>query len=211
MTQRGARRVRCHSIAASIGHDGLVTRIVLFHSVYGLRNAVVAAAKFLRAAGHDVVTPDLYAGHVARSIEEGFAFSDRIGWATIMQRAREAIRDQPADTVLAGLSMGAGVAGELLAERPGTRGLILLHGTAGDPHSVRRGLPVQLHVGQADAMFPPAEVAAWHDAMASAGAAVELFVYPDVEHFFTDPDAPDYDQSAATLVWQRALSFLDAL
>ncbi|WP_030443538.1 dienelactone hydrolase family protein [Actinoplanes subtropicus] len=188
-----------------------MTRVALFHSVYGLRPAVVAAARFLRAAGHDVVTPDLYAGYVARSIEEGFTFSDRIGWATIMQRAREAVRDQPDDTVLAGLSMGAGVAGGLLAERPGTRGVMLLHGTGGDPRSVRGGLPVQLHVGQADAMFPPAEVAAWHDAMAAAGAVVELLVYPHAEHFFTDPDVPDYDQAAATLLWQRARSFLDAL
>lgn len=185
-----------------------MTHIVLFHSVYGLRPAVVTAAEELRAAGHVVRTPDLYAGEVAQSIEEGFALSRRIGWPAIMRRAREALRDAPADAVLAGLSMGAGVAGELLADRPGARGLLLLHGTGGDPRSVRGGLPVQIHVGHADPMFPPAKVAAWRDEMLAAGASVELFEYPDVAHFFTDPGDPDFDATAAARAWRRSLVFL---
>lgn len=185
--------------------------VVLFHSVYGLRPAVIAAAGLLRAAGHQVTTPDLYAGPVAESIDEGFALSDRIGWPAIMRRAREAVEDLPADTVLAGLSMGAGVAGELLADRPGAAGLLLLHGTGGDPCTVPKGLPVQVHVGQADAMFPPAEVTTWQSAMAAAGAAVELFTYPAAGHFFTDPGVDEYAAEAATLAWQRSLHFLGAL
>jgi dienelactone hydrolase len=188
-----------------------VTHIALFHSVYGLRPAVLTAADRLRTAGHEVSTPDLYAGEVARSLDEGFAISDRIGWATIMRRAQDAVRDLPAATVLAGLSMGAGVAGELLTDRRGAAGLLLLHGTGGDPHTVRGGLPVQLHIGRADAMFPLPEVAAWHRAMAAAGAAIELFTYPAVEHFFTDPGGPEYDAAAAELAWERSLRFLGAL
>ena len=188
-----------------------MTHIALFHSVYGLRPAVIAAADRLRAAGHEVSTPDLYAGPVAQSIDEGFALSDRIGWAAIMRRARDAVRDLPAGTVLAGLSMGAGVAGELLAERRDAAGLLLLHGTGGDPHTVRSGLPVQVHVGQADAMFPPTEVAAWRSAMTAAGASVDLFSYPAVAHFFTDPGAPEYDAAAAELAWDRSLRFLGTL
>jgi dienelactone hydrolase len=172
---------------------------------------VVAAADRLRAAGHQVSTPDLYAGQVARSLDEGFALSDRIGWATIMRRARDAVRDLPADAVLAGLSMGAGVAGELITDRPDAAGLLLLHGTGGDPDTVRTGLPVQVHVGQADAMFPPGTVAAWLSAMAAAGATVEVFSYPAVQHFFTDADGPEYDAAATELAWDRSLRFLGAL
>ena len=179
--------------------------------MYGLRPAVLAAADRLRAAGHAVSTPDLYAGPVAQSLDEGFALSDRIGWATIMGRARDTVRDLPPDAVLAGLSMGAVVAAELLAERRDAAGLLLLHAIGGDPHTVRSGMPVQVHVGQADAMFPPTEVAAWRGAMAAAGAAVELFSYPAVKHFFTDPAGPEYDTAAAELAWARALLFLGAL
>jgi dienelactone hydrolase len=39
----------------------------------------------------------------------------------------------------------------------------------------------------------------------------ELFVYPGDRHLFTDNSLPDYDESAATLLKQRVLSFLDAI
>jgi dienelactone hydrolase len=191
------------------GHLDRVRHVALFHSVYGLRPSVLAAAEFFRAAGHTVTTPDLYAGPVASTIDEGFALSERIGWPTIIRRAREAVRDLPADTVLAGLSMGAGVAGELIGER--TAGLLLLHGTGADARAVRRGLPVQIHVGEAETMFPPAAVAAWRTAMAAAGAAVELFTYRGARHFFTDAGADEYDEAAATLTWQRSLRFVGSL
>jgi dienelactone hydrolase len=182
-----------------------VRDVVLFHSVYGLRPAVLAAAEMLRAAGHRVVTPDLYGGPVASSIEEGFAISERVGWAAIMRRARDAVQDVPATAVLAGISMGAGVAGELLAERPGASGLLVLNGIGGRP---RAGLPVQAHVGEADTMFPPAELAAWERGMTAGGAVVEVFSYPGARHFFTDSGASEYDEVAAGLAWRRGRDFL---
>jgi dienelactone hydrolase len=188
-----------------------VATIALFHSVYGLRPAVLAAAQRLRSAGHVVVAPDLYAGEVAACIDDGFALSDRIGWETIMRRAQQALRDLPVSTVLAGFSMGVGVVGGLLSERHDTAGLLLLHGIGGDPAAVRVGLPVHLHIADPDGLFPPAEVAAWRDAMTNAGAAVRVHPYSGVGHLFTDPDVPDYDAQAAELAWHRSLAFLGSL
>jgi len=186
-----------------------VTHVALFHSVYGLRPAVLAAADRFRAAGHQVVAPDLYAGEVADTVDEGFALSERIGWATIMQRARDAVRDLPADTVLAGLSMGTGVVSGLLAERRETAGLLLLHGTGGELPSLRADLPVQLHIAEHDEYFSDADVTAWRTTTAEAGAAVEVFTYPGVGHLFTDPETTDHDGAAAALTWRRSLDFLD--
>jgi dienelactone hydrolase len=185
--------------------------VALFHSVYGLRPAVLTAADRLRAAGHEVIAPDLYDGPVAKTLDEGFALSSRIGWPKIMQRARQALAHFPADTVLAGLSMGAGVAGDLLPDRPTTAALLLLHGTGGDPRTTPSGLPIQLHIGEADHMFPPEHITAWRTAMTTAGAAVELFTYPAAGHFFTDPGAPEYDEAATDLTWQRSIQFLASL
>jgi dienelactone hydrolase len=113
--------------------------------------------------------------------------------------------------VLAGISMGAGVAGELLAERPDAAGLLLLNGYGGAPGAVRAGLPVQVHVGEADTMFPPGEVTAWQGAMAAAGASVAVFSYPGVRHFFTDSGVEEYDSAAAELAWERSLRFVGSL
>ena len=188
-----------------------MAHIALFHSVYGMRPAVSAAADQFRAAGHRVVTPDLYAGQSAPTVAEGFTLSDKIGWATMMQRARDAVRYLPDDAVLSGFSMGAGIAGALLAERPAAAGLLLLHGAAGDPGSIRVGLPVQMHIADPDEYDSPEDVATWHEAMAEAGADVEVFAYPGPGHLFTDPELPDYDEKAAALTWERSLAFLARL
>lgn len=185
---------------------------MLFHSVYGRRPAVLAAADRLRAAGHTVTAPDLYAGRLAPTAAAGFALCDQIGWQTIMRRARQALTGCPPETVLAGLSMGASVAASLLDERPATAGLLMLHNTGGNVEAaVRAGLPIQLHIADPDEYQSPADVAAWEQAITGAGASVQLFRYPGAGHLFTDPGTPDHDDQAATLAWQRSLRFLSSL
>lgn len=183
----------------------------MFHSVYGRRPAVLDAGGQLRAAGHTVIAPDLYAGQVAATVDEGFALCDRIGWPVILERARQALAGMPGETVLAGLSMGAAVALALLIERPRTAGLLLLHNTGGGAEGIRPGLPAQLHIAEPDAYQPAAEVAAWERAMTDAGAGVQVFRYRGAGHLFTDPGTPDHDGPASALAWRRSLSFLAAL
>ncbi|MEU5790320.1 dienelactone hydrolase family protein [Micromonospora purpureochromogenes] len=188
-----------------------MTHIVLFHSVYGLRPAVLAQADRLRAAGHRVVTPDLYGEPPTETVEAGFALFDKIGHDEVLRRGRAALAPLPSETVLAGWSMGAGVAGALLAERPDAAGLLLLHGTGADPAAVRPGLPVQLHLADPDEYETPEEIAEWQRAMTGAGARLEVFRYPGAGHLFTDPDVPDHDPRAAEQTWERALTFLAGL
>jgi dienelactone hydrolase len=181
----------------------------MFHSVYGRRPAILTAAALLRAAGHEVTAPDLYAGQVAATADEGFALCDQIGWPVVLHRARQALAGLPPETVLAGLSMGAAVAAALLGERPDTAGLLLLHNTGGgDAESVPPGLRLQLHIADPDTYQSAAQVAAWEQRMTDAGASVQVFRYPGAGHLFTDPGTPDHDGPAADLAWQRGLSFL---
>jgi dienelactone hydrolase len=81
---------------------------------------VLDAANRLRVAGHTVIAPDLYAGQLAATVDEGFALCDQIGWPVILGRARQALAGMPAETVLAGLSMGAAVAAGHLFTDPAT-------------------------------------------------------------------------------------------
>jgi dienelactone hydrolase len=189
-----------------------VAHVALFHSVYGRRPAVLTAVDRLTAAGHTVVAPDLYAGQLAATVDEGFALCGQIGWPAILRRARQALAQLPPRTVLAGLSMGSSVAAALLGERPESAGLLLLHNTGGgDGEKVRPGLPVQLHIAEPDTYQPAAEVMAWEQDMTEAGAAVRVFRYPAAGHLFTDQGTPDHDGPAADLAWQRSLDFLSGL
>ncbi|MFD0473567.1 hypothetical protein ACFQ0B_38880 [Nonomuraea thailandensis] len=64
-----------------------MARVLLLHSMYGLRPAVHQAADRLRAAGHEVHVPDLYGGRVAGTAEEGIAIKEEIGRDELLKRA----------------------------------------------------------------------------------------------------------------------------
>lgn len=64
-----------------------VANVVLFHSVYGLRPAVIEAADRFRSAGHTATTPDLYGGTVFGDLAEARGFRDRLGEGTLTRRA----------------------------------------------------------------------------------------------------------------------------
>jgi dienelactone hydrolase len=182
--------------------------IVLFHSVYGLRPLERSAAERLAAEGHDVHIPDLYEGRVAGSVDEGFTIRNEIGWTRLCERAEKAVATLPASAVLGGFSMGAGVAATLWPQRPGTAGLLFLHGIAEIPANARKNTPLQVHLADPDPFEPADEVAAWQSAAEQSGIALELFKYPGPGHLYTDPALPDY---AAEQTWNRVIRFLDKL
>jgi dienelactone hydrolase len=182
-----------------------MANIVLFHSAYGLRPAVHAAAERLRVAGHTVHTPDLYGGRTADQMSDALALRDEIGASTLGARAAGAVTDIPSGTILAGFSLGASYAQRVGAAEPRVAGLLLLHGT-GESATVRPGLPVQLHVASRDEFEPAEDVAAWHATLARSGASVEVFEYTG-GHLYTDHDLPDFDAASADLTWERALKF----
>lgn len=188
-----------------------MAHIALFHSVLGLRSAELFAAERLRRAGHEVVTPDLFDGETASALDEGFQLVDRIGWAAVVKRARQALAGMPDETVLAGVSMGTGVVADLWPERSATAGALLLHATADLPGTVRPGLRVQLHVAEPDEFAPPERVAALRRAAEESGVDLEVFRYPGIGHFYTDHELPDHAPAAAELTWRRVLSFLSEI
>ncbi|KOV50088.1 dienelactone hydrolase [Streptomyces sp. AS58] len=187
--------------------------IVLFHSAFGLGPAVRAAADRLRSAGHEVWTPDLFAGRTFETVEEGMAFHDGIGKDELLKRAVLAAAPySERGLVYAGFSLGASVAQTLALGDDKARGLLLLHGTSDlAPNAEADDLPVQLHVAEPDPFETDDWLSAWYLQMRRAGADVEIHRYAGAGHLYTDPDLPDYDAEAAEATWRVALGFLDSL
>ncbi|MBT2385597.1 dienelactone hydrolase family protein [Streptomyces sp. ISL-11] len=189
------------------------TTIVLFHSAYGLRPAVHAAAERLRAAGHEVHVPDLYDGRTADTVEEGMAIKEEIGAEELLKRAITAAAPlSDRGLVYAGFSLGGSVAQNLALGDEKARGLLLLHGTSdlAEDAAVDE-LPVQLHVADPDPFEPHDWLNAWYLRMGRAGADVEVHRYPGAGHLYTDPELADYDEEAAEATWRVALGFLEEL
>jgi dienelactone hydrolase len=73
------------------------------------------------------------------------------------------------------------------------------------------GVPVQIHAMAADELFvTEGDLDAARD-LAETAEDAELFLYPGDRHLFADRSLAAYDQSAATLLRQRVLSFLSKI
>lgn len=194
------------------GTMGLMN-IMLFHSTYGLRPAVHAAAARLRAAGHEVQVPDLFEGHTFETVEEGLAFKEEVGKDELLRRAVLAAAPySDRGLVYAGFSFGASTAQTLALGDEKARGLLMFHGTSdiAENASVDE-LPVQLHVADPDPFETHDWLNSWYLQMQRTGADVEVYRYPGAGHLFTDPELPDHDAASAELAWKVALGFLATL
>ncbi|NED91743.1 dienelactone hydrolase [Streptomyces sp. SID11233] len=187
--------------------------IMLFHSTCGLRPAVHAAADRLRAAGHEVRVPDIFAGHTFETVEEGLAFQQETGKEELLKRAVLAAAPySDSGLVYAGFSFGASVAQTLALGDAKARGLLMFHGTSDIAESASVDeLPVQLHVADPDPYETHDWLNSWYLQMRRTGADVEIYRYPGAGHLFTDAELPDFDQASAELGWKVGIGFLATL
>src|SRR6478735_11846989 len=102
-----------------------MAEIIVFHHILGLTPGVEAFADDLRAAGHTVHTPDLYAGRRFDSIEAGASFAQGPEAPDLDALADAAVADLPAEVVYLGISSGVMQAQRLAQTRPGAAGAIL--------------------------------------------------------------------------------------
>ncbi len=192
-----------------------MTEVVVFHHILGLTDGVRAFADDLRAGGHVVHTPDLYAGHRAESIDEGREFVERIGEETLTGRADESVAALPPALVYAGFSLGAATAQRFAQTRPGARGALLYEACIPITGAWTFGpwpedVPVQIHGMDRDPFFGlEGDIDAARELVETVGPEIaRLFVYSGDQHLFTDNSLPSYDADAAGLVLQRSLEFL---
>jgi dienelactone hydrolase len=195
-----------------------MTEVVLFHHVQGLTDGVREFAEKLRDGGHIVHTPDLFDGVRPATIEEGIAFTDRIGDQVLDERADRVVAELPNELVYAGFSFGAATAQRFAQTRPGARGALLYESCISITGEWSfgpwpAGVPVQIHGMDKDPFFAlEGDIDAARELVETVGPELgELFVYPGDKHLFTDSSLPSYEAGAAALVVQRSREFLDRL
>ena len=192
-----------------------MAEVVLFHHVQGLTDGMQAFADELRAGGHTVHIPDLFAGERPASIGEGVAHAQGLGDEVIDERVDRALAGLHGDLVYAGFSFGAAIAQRLAQTRPGARGALLYESCVpltGDwafgpwPD----GVPVQIHGMDRDPFFAlEGDLDAARQLVDAVGPELaELFLYAGDRHLFADSTLPSYDADAAALVVQRSLELL---
>lgn len=191
-----------------------MAEVLLFHHAQGLTSGVREFAAGLERAGHPVHLPDLYEGRVFGDLESGVGYAGEVGFGTLTERARAAADALPSALVYAGFSLGVMPAQMLAQTRAGARGALLMEACA--PVSEfggawPAGVPAQIHGMEKDTFFAEeGDLDAARELVASTDAA-ELFLYPGGVHLFADRSLPSYDESAAALLIERVLAFLDTV
>jgi dienelactone hydrolase len=188
-----------------------MAEVLLFHHAQGQTPGFLAFADELRASGHAVHTPDLYDGRTFTALDEGVGYARQVGFDTIGERGRLAAESLPNELVYAGFSLGVMAAQMLAQTRPGAKGAVLM--SAAFPPSEfggswPQGVPLQIHMMEADEWVVGEDLDAARELDETIDSA-ELFLYPGDRHLFADSSLSDYDESAATLLKQRVLTFLD--
>ena len=187
-----------------------MAELLLFHHAQGLTAGCLSFTDELRAAGHVVHAPDLYDGKTFDDLDDGVGYAREVGFDTIAERGRLAAESLPNEIVYGGFSLGAMPAQMLAQTRPGSKGALLF--SAAFPASEfggswPPGVPLQIHMMEGDE-WAVEDLPAARELVETVDGA-ELFLYPGDRHLFADSSLPDYDESAATLLKQRVLSFLD--
>lgn len=187
-----------------------MTTLVLFHSALGRTFGMDAIAERFILAGHAVHTPDVYAGKTFTDAEEGVAFSQEVGFSTLVDRAKDACVDLGDEIVFGGFSLGAALAQQMGKNDPRARGAMLFHG-GGFPKPTRwqEQVPVQAHFSVDDSWRSPGTIETLLESATRAGAQAEYFLYPGASHLFSDPTTADHRETNAELLYERALTFLE--
>jgi dienelactone hydrolase len=189
-----------------------MAEVLLFHHAQGQTPGFHAFAGELRQAGHTVHTPDLFDGRTFGSIDEGLAYAQEVGFGEIIARGERAAEGLPNELVYAGFSLGEVPAQKLAQTRPGARGALLFYScvpTSEFGTSWPADVPVQIHGMDADPFFVDEGDINAARALVESTDQAELFLYRGDQHYFADSSLPSYDESAATLLTQRVLAFLE--
>ena len=188
-----------------------MAEVLLFHHAQGLTAGCLHFAGRLRAAGHVVHTPDLYAGKTFGDLDEGVRYAeDEVGFDTIIERGLAVAETLRSDIVYAGFSLGVMPAQKLAQTKVGAKGSLLLHSSIpleffGGSWPV--GVPLQIHTMEDDEWGDVDVARRLEETIESA----ELFLYPGDRHLFTDDSLPEYDEKASELVMERVLGFLEKI
>ncbi|MEM9792848.1 MAG: dienelactone hydrolase family protein, partial [Pseudomonadota bacterium] len=161
-----------------------------------------------QAAGHDVTLPDLFEGETSETYDGGFEILERVALDTVEARAARIAEALPDEVVIAGVSMGAGIASHVWKRKPNAKGILFLAGMGPWPDKVNSA-PVHVHAARPEPFDDEEWFTSWEKS--NPGVPLSLFRYDKVGHYFLDKSLPDFDADANKLCRERCLEFLRQL
>jgi carboxymethylenebutenolidase len=191
----------------------MTSGLILLHAWWGLNDDVRKRAEILRKEGYTVVTPDLFGGRVAKTIDEAKALTkgEQENEANLTKLVDEAVLDLAKKVDRIGVvawSFGnwyAWKAGKTHRDR--VKAVVLFYGIAlDDPAALLP--PVLSHYAELDEFEDLDATRKVEGEMKAAGNDVRVELYPGTKHWFDEPSRPEFDKAASALAWDRTREFL---
>ncbi len=191
--------------------------LLLLHAWWGLNEFFKDLTKRLAGEGFVTLTPDLYHGQIAKTIETAEVLSetlDQRNTERLLQGAVEFLQSHPAtsgDKIgLIGFSMGAYFAMNLARTHPSDIGAVVVYYDVAGGLFRDFAIPVQGHFAENDVYGAgPDEVQDLKTRLAAGQGIIDFHEYPETSHWFFEEDVKDaYNADAASLAYKRMLVFL---
>ena len=192
--------------------------VLVLHAWWGLNDTMRAVCTRLAEAGFVAFAPDLYHGKVADTIADAEALGNALDANHLQAKAdiadatlflNERVGQAEGGLAVIGFSLGAYYALDLAAADPEhIRSVVIFYGTGGGDYR-NSGAAYLGHFAENDAFEPQSNVDALEESLRRAGRPVTFYRYNGTGHWFFEPDRTEaYNQFAATLAWERTLTFL---
>ena len=192
--------------------------VLVLHAWWGLNNTIKAFCRRLADAGFIAFAPDLYHGKVADTIAGAEALGQALDANYLQAKAEiaaatkflnERVGEAGSGLAVIGFSLGAYYALDLAASDPEQiRSVVLFYGTGGGDFSNSRADYLG-HFAEMDEYEPQANVDDLEQSLRDAGRSVTFYRYSGTGHWFFEADRTQaYDPAAASLAWERTLTFL---
>lgn len=180
-----------------------MTHVAVLHHALGLTDGVLAFADRLRAAGRDVLVPDLFDGRTFATVEDGVAHAEALGMGELIARGFTAVPAGPLPMLVVGVSLGVLPAQALAQQRSGIVGAVLVaaclpHRSFGERWPP--GTPVHVHACADDPWFGEGGDREAAEELVAVSEAARLQLHPGGGHLFVDATLPDFDARATDAV-----------
>jgi carboxymethylenebutenolidase len=193
--------------------------VLVLHAWWGLNDFFQGFCDRLAEAGFVALAPDLFAGKVAKTIEE--AEQHKNGWdeeheaPPIILSALDRLAAHPAVTKgslgVIGFSMGAYWALWLAEVKPELlKAVVLFYGTNSGGGNFEQSKAAFLgHFAEMDPYETESGIRDLENNLKQANHPTSFYEYPGTGHWFFESDRQDaYHAQAAQLAWDRTLNFL---
>ena len=187
--------------------------VLLLHAWWGLNDDVRRRAEILRKEGYTVVTPDLFGGRVAKTIDEAKALTkgEQENEAKLTKMVDDAVADLAKKVDVVGIvawSFGVWYAWKMgISRSDKVKGLVLFYGIGPNEPDAPK-VPVLAHYAEHDEFEDLSFARQVEKEMLAAGRDIKVELYPGTKHWFDEPSRPEYDKAASALAWDRTRAFL---